>query len=300
MTTRIRPDGAPSDDGRPDKPGRAADGAPTQPAAPEATGRRRALSPSRAADFKLCPLKYRFRAIDRIPEPPSHAAARGTLVHSILEKLFARPAQGRTEAWVADAVPVLWSALLDRSPDLGGLVDDADLDGWFAAARGLVHTYFSLEDPARFDPDGCELRLEVTVRDDVPLRGFVDRVDVSAEGLVRIVDYKTGKAPPPAYVGDAMFQLKFYALMWYRLRGTVPARLRLIYLGNGELVEYTPDETELAAFERSVASLWSAVERAAATGDFPPRRNRLCRWCSFQHLCPAFGGTPPPYPGAGG
>ncbi|MGL5830057.1 MAG: PD-(D/E)XK nuclease family protein, partial [Angustibacter sp.] len=40
-----------------------------------------ALSPSRAADFMQCPLRYRLRVIDRIPEPPSAAATRGTLVH---------------------------------------------------------------------------------------------------------------------------------------------------------------------------------------------------------------------------
>jgi len=32
------------------------------------------LSPSRASDFKTCPLLYRFRSIDRLPEPPSPAA----------------------------------------------------------------------------------------------------------------------------------------------------------------------------------------------------------------------------------
>ncbi|NLG21049.1 MAG: PD-(D/E)XK nuclease family protein, partial [Actinomycetales bacterium] len=47
-----------------------------------------ALSPSRASDFMQCPLLYRFRVIDRLPEPPSAAAARGTLVHAALERVF--------------------------------------------------------------------------------------------------------------------------------------------------------------------------------------------------------------------
>ncbi len=46
------------------------------------------LSPSRAADFMSCPLKYRFRVIDRLPERPSPAAARGTVVHAVLERLY--------------------------------------------------------------------------------------------------------------------------------------------------------------------------------------------------------------------
>ena len=53
-----------------------------------------ALSPSRASDFMQCPLLYRFRVIDKLPQAPSAAAARGTLVHSVLERRL-RPACGR-------------------------------------------------------------------------------------------------------------------------------------------------------------------------------------------------------------
>src|SRR5699024_8930218 len=46
-----------------------------------------ALSPSRASDFMQCPPLYRFRVVDRLPEPPNPAAARGTLVHAALERV---------------------------------------------------------------------------------------------------------------------------------------------------------------------------------------------------------------------
>ena len=51
-----------------------------------------ALSPSRAGDFMTCPLLYRFRTIDKLPEPASPDAVRGTLVHKVLEDLFDLPA----------------------------------------------------------------------------------------------------------------------------------------------------------------------------------------------------------------
>ena len=58
---------------------------PAETPAEDATAPRRpSLSPSRAADFKTCPLLYRFRTIDRLPEKKSLAAVRGTLVHSVL------------------------------------------------------------------------------------------------------------------------------------------------------------------------------------------------------------------------
>ncbi len=56
-----------------------------------------------------CPLLYRFRVIDRIPEPPTTATARGTLVHAVLERLFDLPAAGRTPAAAQDMLIPEWT-----------------------------------------------------------------------------------------------------------------------------------------------------------------------------------------------
>ncbi|SKX04956.1 RecB family exonuclease [Mycobacteroides abscessus subsp. massiliense] len=44
-------------------------------------------------------------------------------------------------------------------------------------------------------------------------------------------------------------------------------------------------------------AIWRAIQNLGTTGDFRPNPSRLCDWCAHQSLCPAFGGTPPPYPG---
>ena len=90
--------------------------------------------------------------------------------------------------------------------------------------------------------------------------------------------------------------MKFYALVLWRLRGVVPRMLQLVYLGNGEVVRYEPDEADLLATERGIKALWAAIERAAATGDWRPRVSRLCDWCDHKSLCPEWGGAPPPLP----
>jgi putative RecB family exonuclease len=63
---------------------------------------------------------------------------------------------------------------------------------------------------------------------------------------------------------------------------------------------YAPTESELISFEQGVSALWQAITRALSTGNFPPRPSGMCRYCAHQALCPEFGGTPPPYPGAPG
>jgi len=110
------------------------------------------------------------------------------------------------------------------------------------------------------------------------------------------VDYKTGTVPREEFEARALFQMKFYALVLWRTRGTVPKLLQLIYLGNGEIVRYAPDEADLLATERKIEALWKAIERAIQVQDWRPRPSRLCNWCSHQQFCPEFGGTPPPLP----
>src|SRR5947199_6010142 len=82
------------------------------------------LSPSRALDFKTCALLYRFRVIDRLPEPPGLDAARGTVVHAILERLFDLPAPERTTAAADQLVEPQWRELLEADSELAQLVDD--------------------------------------------------------------------------------------------------------------------------------------------------------------------------------
>jgi len=257
------------------------------------------LSPSRASDFKTCPLLYRFRSIDRLPETPTRAATRGTVVHSVLEHLYDLPASDRTvEAAQADVAPS-WRQLLGDTPELAELFaedsDGAELAEWLESARDLVANYFKLEDPSRLEPASREELVEV-VLDGLRLRGYVDRIDISPAGDLRVVDYKTGSIPREAFEAKALFQMKFYALVLWRTRGVVPKQLRLIYLSDTDTLSYQADADELARFERTVQAIWKAIAKASLTGDFRPNPSRLCGWCSHQRFCPAKGGTPPPFP----
>ena len=186
---------------------------PAEP--PPDVPRRPALSPSRANDFKQCPLLYRFRAIDRLPEVPSPAQARGTLVHAVLERLFLLPAEQRTPQAARALVAPAWAQLCaddprlpaalfgaeagptdDKGPDDYGAGDHgpgdngpADEDppadetaspqvaGWLASAEPLLDAYFALEDPRLLEPEARELLVEVELESGLLLRGYVDRVD---------------------------------------------------------------------------------------------------------------------------
>ncbi len=407
------------------------------------------LSPSRAADFKTCPLLFRFRTIDRLPEQPTRDQVRGTLVHAVLERLFDLPAGARTPEAAAALVRPEWERLLGSEPELSALFDDpaeapvplvdgplaappapatalstepstpspgpsaspagpsasstgpstpppgptaspagpsasstgpstpppgptaspagpsasstgpsasapsteagattteagatttatapassatpasgaaasgaagptvrgdgvlpgmpevpaedeaARLERFLRDAGDLLAGYFAVEDPNRLEPAERESLISTLVDDELLIRGYIDRLDISPAGDLRVVDYKTGGAPREAFEGRALFQLKFYALVLWRTRGVVPRVLRLLYLKDAEACDYSPDAEELERFERTLLALSRAIEQAKEQRDFRPKPSRLCGWCSHQQFCPEFGGTPPPYP----
>lgn len=268
--------------------------APRSPSAPAS------LSPSRAGDFMQCPLLYRFRVIDRLPEKPSPAATKGTLVHAVLERLFDAPAAERTAPRAKSLIPGQWDRLRETRPEVGELfADDPEgerLAGWLVEAERLVERWFTLEDPTRLEPAERELFVEAELESGLRLRGIIDRVDVAPTGEVRIVDYKTGKAPRAEYADGALFQMKFYALVVWRLKNVVPRRLQLVYLGSGDVLTYDPVLADLERVERKLLALWDAIRLATETGEWRPRPTKLCGWCDHQAHCPEFGGTPPPYP----
>jgi len=250
------------------------------------------LSPSKVSAFRSCALAFRFSAIDRLEEPPSPHAAKGTLVHRALERLFWHHEPGDRSAEVARAeLETAWQELRS-SDEVIGLGLDADSQRAFVAdAASLVEGYLRLEDPDRVTAIGVELTLEAAI-DGLMLRGIIDRLDVDDHGELVVVDYKTGRVPPVNQEQQRLAGVQFYALLCEEVLGRRPAKVRLLHLREPVCIEAEPSDQAISGLRRRTAAVWSAIERACENEDFRPRPSALCGWCSFKALCPAFGGDP--------
>lgn len=256
----------------------------------------RSLSPSRVTSFTDCPLAFRLRAIDGLPEPPSAQATKGTLVHRVLERLvWDHPAGERGPDVAAAELERAWREL-QADPELLALgLDDEAARAFRDDAAQLVANYYLLEDPDEVTMAGVEVGLETDL-DGLRLRGILDRLDLTAAGELVVVDYKTGRAPGVRFERGRLTGVHLYALLCEQALGKVPVEVRLLYLREPLVITAVPSAQTIRGQRQRTHAVWRAIEQACEHMDFRPRPSGLCSYCSFQVWCPAFGGEPPPAP----
>lgn len=253
------------------------------------------LSPSSATDFKSCPQLFKYRALDRLPEPVSGPAARGSLVHAVLERLYAEPAANRTPDRAEALLQGLWLEVRTNPEIRPEGMRPEDEAAWLAQGRTLLRNLFKLEDPRTVEASRLEWWVEYELPD-IHLRGIIDRVEEKSDGSWILTDYKTGRIPGESREQAAFFGLRFYALVCWRAFGTIPQEIRLVYLSDPAVLTLRPNEHMLFAFERQMTALGRAIKRATELGDWRTRPTPYCMSCSFQDRCPAWVKTAPEIP----
>lgn len=253
----------------------------------------KSLTPSKVSSFRDCALAFRFSAIDRLPEPPSAPAVKGTLVHRVLERLFWEQQSGsrtmeRALRLLDEEAELLFAG--EEWDQLGFGQDEAP--AFKTEAGQLVRNYFKLEDPNQVNTIGTELMLETKVGS-MTLRGIIDRLDLDDNGDLVVVDYKTGRAPGEKFEHGKLGGVQFYAYLCEELLGRRPSSVKLLYLKEPIAISTQPSPQSIKGMQVRTSAVWTAVEKACQRNDFRPNPGKLCSWCSFHAYCPAQGGTLP-------
>jgi putative RecB family exonuclease len=236
-------------------------------------------------------LAFRFSYVQRLPEPPSAPASKGTLVHLALQHLMWRPADERSiDAAMSDLQRA--SRELGNDPEFTGLQLTPDqLEQFRCDAEVLVRRYFELEDPTKVRTIGVELKLTATL-DKVVLRGIIDRLELDDDDELVITDYKTGSTPSERWEHKSLAGVHVYSLLCEHVFGRRPARVQLLYLSKPEAIIAEPSDVSLRGVNQRSGAVMEAVRRACSRDDFRPKESALCNFCNFREFCPAFGGDP--------
>ena len=241
---------------------------------------------------------FRFSAIDRVPEPPSAAAAKGTLVHRALELLFLEAPGDRTVDNGIDCLTRAVPEILDGPEYCDLVLSDEEREKFLTDADKLVRKYFLLENPSTIKPIGLELRMEASLGS-LRLRGIIDRLELGPDGELIVTDYKTGKVPGVNYEQGKLGGVQFYAYLCEEMLGRRPDKVQLLYLSEPLAIVHEPTDQSIRGLTMRAKAIWTAVERACDREDFRPKPSRLCNVCAFKQWCPAFDGNPAEAPRRG-
>ena len=252
----------------------------------------RSLSPSGASTFRQCARRWKFRYVDRLPDPPGEPALRGTFVHHVLEELLAVAPAQRTLERARAICRELWPQIAEN-PDFAALeLPAADERAFRWNAWTDIEGYFELVDPTAVDVVDRERDVRTSL-EGVPFRGVVDLVDRAPDGL-RVTDYKTGRPPSKRFVDSRLSQVWLYAAALESVGDDVSG-VRLLYLGENGAGRNDRRPTEIARpFDAEAVSAavdehsatWHRIKDAAATGSFEPTTGPLCSWCPYRDDCP--------------
>ncbi len=248
------------------------------------------LSPSKVSSFKDCALAFRLSVIDRLPEPPSPHAAKGTLVHRALQLLMGEeePA-ARTREAAQEKLQRAVPEILDGDEYAGLAWLEGEREEFVADASSLLDHYFMLEDPTSVQVLGTGLRMSVELGS-LRLSGIIDRLDLDEDGELVVTDYKTGRAPSANYEQSRLGGVQFYAFLCEQVLGRRPAQVRLLHLREPLTISTTPSDQSIRGLQQQTTAIWAAVEQACHREDFRPKPGRLCDYCAYHDLCPAVGG----------
>lgn len=242
------------------------------------------LSYSSLETYNQCPLKYKYREIDKLKEPKSKEAVFGTLIHSTLKFAYE---------------PALVSPTLEQALDYfargwNSEIWENELEERAAFSQGvdILTRYYKHNDPAKATVVALENAFQLEIEDPAKpgavhtVKGFIDRIDKTDDGY-EIIDYKTAKKMPSQDYVDQHLQLTIYLKAFLERYPKEKANLdkitvSLYFLKHGVKLSSRRTAEDLAR----VDELFLEAIRRIEAGEFEPRVSPLCDWCGFQKLCP--------------
>lgn len=244
------------------------------------------LSASSISTWEQCPQRYKYSRIDGIPEPSNESQILGTFVHEVLEKLYSVPPEQRTIANAQQISRTVWAlGWADKLNELN--IDEKQMREFRWKAWWCVENLWAVEDPAKVESLGTETEYNVEVAPGISIKGFVDRISKVDDG-VKITDYKTGKFPKAAYMDQKWFQLMLYKLIVEKTIDAKVSETELIYLKDGRSMKRTTTDRDDSSILEKVVKVHTEIMDSLKTGSFPTKVSRLCDWCHYKRICPAW------------
>ena len=241
------------------------------------------MTPTKLADYLLCPYKYKLKHVERAGSYSGSAALSfGISFHKALQDLHSANEQ------LLDPVEI--SELLERHWDQSGYIDRNEDDSFFARGCQALSNYCRQYPDPNEETIGTEVYMSYILKTgdlQVRLGCKADRVCAHPDGSLEIIDYKTsasGKVSPEESLRSDLPTFLYYALArvnYPEYKQEVQISFLNVLTLSKSIVKYSPEEVAT-----NKQALLTCLQ-AASADSFTPRPSEACSWCQFQDVCPA-------------
>jgi len=227
-------------------------------------------------NYNSCPLKYKFQYVDKVKVAKKAELEFGSLMHSVVENALKKDP-------IIPSVEELM-AIYDEGFGQINFKDDRQKEQYRSVGKDIIKIFHETLKPGLRDTIATEKRFYIELNDKHAISGAIDRIDKLPFGAYEVIDYKTNFKPKTQNDIDKDKQLGFYHLAIQNLWPEVKdVRLSMYFLKPNLKLTTTRRDDELEALKDEIIKTAEKIEKET---EFKPKRNPLCDWCDFQHLCP--------------
>jgi len=247
-------------------------------------------SHSRLNTFEQCPLKFKYKYIDKIPETKTTIEAHlGKIIHSTLEWLYSQVKQNKIPA--IEEVIIFYSRDWERKYKSSTTIikQELTIEDYFNKGIQFLLNYYTKHKPFNDNTLEVEKRIFINLGENYKLQGFIDRFVYNLKsGEYEIHDYKTANNLPPQNRVDNDKQLALYSIAIKDSLGK-EKKVCLVwhYLAHNKKICSRRTDEQLEQLKRETIELIKKIE---STTRFPPYISKLCDWCDYKDTCSAWKG----------
>jgi len=248
------------------------------------------ISPSKLNLFTQCAKHYYFEYLDPELVPRKKeikkkrpALEMGNFVHDTLTLFFKKPAQERDWKTMIEILKDVWQGPRGK---VGGFNSIEEERGCYQEALAMLKWFFKNENlnPSIFalpvSPPGKSFDdyKKIPFAKNLELGGKIDRVDITSEGALEIIDYKTGKEK------DNALQLMIYVFLAEGLFNKLVNKASYLYLKSGNWSPVVPDESLRKQTRKEILE---TADKINTETEWSPNISKLCAYCDYIDFCPA-------------
>jgi CRISPR/Cas system-associated exonuclease Cas4 (RecB family) len=238
------------------------------------------LSVSKTKTFLDCKKKFQYAYIERLPRKDWDHHIFGKFCHKVLEDFHLAFINGSTEAFNTVMSKAYKDAIVEYD---GKMTADMKKECWKIIDQYLRLITQDKKNNCLPNVLACEKSFDFAISDKVILNGMIDRVQLDADNVVHVCDYKTVKNKK--YLKNDFFQLLTYAYVMINEDPSIQ-KIRASYILLRHDFEYITTEFSVPEILKIKDKYIDYANQIVEEKEYTPNPTPLCGYCDYLNACP--------------